>query len=51
LKRNERQFTAAGLALRSLAGRRVLVRGFIEERGGPWIDVRGPEQIEILADR
>jgi endonuclease YncB( thermonuclease family) len=51
LKRNERQFTAAGLAVRSLAGRRVLVRGFIEERGGPWIDARGPEQIEILADR
>jgi endonuclease YncB( thermonuclease family) len=51
LKRNERQFTAAGLALRSLAGRRVLVRGFIEERGGPWIDAREPEQIEILADR
>jgi endonuclease YncB( thermonuclease family) len=51
LKRSERQFTAAGLALRSLAGRRVLVRGFIEERGGPWIEVRGPEQIEILADR
>jgi endonuclease YncB( thermonuclease family) len=51
LKRNERQFTAAGLALRSLAGRRVLVRGFIEERGGPWIEARGPEQIEILADK
>ncbi len=51
LKRNERQFTAAGIALRSLGGRRVLVRGFIEERGGPWIDAVGPEQIEILADR
>jgi endonuclease YncB( thermonuclease family) len=51
LKRNERQFTAAGLALRSLAGRRVLVRGFIEERGGPWIEATGQEQIEILADR
>jgi len=51
LKRNERQFTAAGLALRSLAGRRVLVRGFVEERGGPWIEAMGPEQIEILADR
>jgi endonuclease YncB( thermonuclease family) len=51
LKRNERQFTAAGLALRSLAGRRVLVRGFIEERGGPWIDAMGPGQIELLADR
>jgi endonuclease YncB( thermonuclease family) len=50
LKRNERQFTAAGLAVRSLAGRRVLVRGWIEERGGPWIAATGPEQIEIIAD-
>lgn len=51
LKRNERQFTAAGLAVRSLAGRRVLVRGWIEERGGPWIAATGPGQIEIIADK
>ena len=51
LKRNERQFTAAGLAVRSLAGRRVLVRGWIEERGGPWIEAREPQQIEVLGDR
>jgi len=51
LKRNERQFTAAGLAVRSLAGRRVLVRGWIEQRGGPWIAATGPEQIEVIADR
>jgi endonuclease YncB( thermonuclease family) len=51
LKRNERQFTATGLALRSLAGRRVLVRGWIEERGGPWIEATEPQQIEVIGDK
>ena len=49
-KRNERSFTAAGLDLKRLAGRRVRVRGWIEERGGkrgsPWIEAARPEQIE-----
>ena len=48
LRRNERIFTAAGLDLRRLTGRAVRVRGFIEERGGPWIDVTRPEQIEVI---
>ncbi|HXQ82989.1 MAG TPA: hypothetical protein VN769_02870 [Xanthobacteraceae bacterium] len=59
LKRNARNFTAAGLDLKGLAGRRVRVRGWIEERGGtagspggstggsPWIEAVHPEQIEI----
>ena len=47
LKRNERSFRAAGLEPKTLAGRRVRVRGFIEERGGPWIEAARPEQIEI----
>ena len=51
LKRNERSFTAAGLDLKRLAGRRVRVRGWIEERGGeggsPWIEAAHPEQIEL----
>ena len=34
LKRN-RNFTAAGLELKTLAGRQIRVRRFIEERGGP----------------
>jgi endonuclease YncB( thermonuclease family) len=46
-KRNERAFTAAGLPLKKLAGQHVRVRGFIEERGGPWIEAAAPEQIEI----
>jgi len=51
LKRNERKFAAAGLDLQQLAGRRVRVRGWIEQRGGaagsPWIEATHPEQIEL----
>ena len=47
LKRNARNFTAAGLEPQKLAGRRVRVRGWIEERGGPWIEAARPEQIEV----
>jgi hypothetical protein len=47
LKRNARNFAAAGLDPKSLAGRRVRVRGWVEERGGPWIEAARPEQIEI----
>ncbi len=50
LKRNERNFTAAGFEPKTLAGRQIRVRGFIEERGGPWIEATRPEQIEF-ADR
>jgi len=48
-KRNERSFAAAGLDLKSLAARRVIVRGFIEARGArgsPSIEATRPEQIE-----
>ena len=38
LKRNERSFATAGLEPKRLAGRRVRVRGWIEQRGGPWIE-------------
>ena len=34
-----------------LEGRSVRVRGFIEERGGPWIEAALPQQIEIVEDR
>lgn len=47
-KRNQRIFTAAGLPPKRLEQRQVRVRGWIEERGGPWIDMTGPEQIEIV---
>jgi len=48
LKRNERNFAAAGLDPKRLDGQRVRVRGFIEVRGGPWIEALRPEQIELL---
>jgi endonuclease YncB( thermonuclease family) len=55
LKRNERNFTAAGLDLKGLAGRRIRVRGVIEARGrtglGPWIEAEYPEQIETADAR
>lgn len=47
-KRNERMFSAAGVEPKKLERARVRVRGFIEERGGPWIEASRPEQIEIL---
>ncbi len=50
-KRKERQFASAGLDPRGLTGRHVMVRGWIEERGGPWIEASAPEQIEIVADK
>jgi endonuclease YncB( thermonuclease family) len=56
LKRNERNFAAAGLDLKSLEGRRIRVRGWVEQRGGtggdnsvPWIEAERPEQIEIAS--
>ena len=47
-KRNEKLFAAAGLTPRALDGRRVRVRGWIEERGGPWVEAARPEQIEVV---
>lgn len=51
LRRNERSFTAAGMELRKLGGSTVLLRGVIEERGGPWIEIERPEQIEVIGRR
>lgn len=48
LRRNQRAFAAAGIDLKTLAGRHVRVRGFIEERGGPWIEIFNPGQIEVI---
>jgi len=53
LKRNGRNFAAAGLDLKKLTGRRVRVRDFIEARGragSPRFEAPRPEQIET-ADR
>jgi endonuclease YncB( thermonuclease family) len=48
LKRQQRTFTAAGLEPKRLEGRRIRVRGFLEQRGGPIVVAEAPEQIEIL---
>jgi hypothetical protein len=48
LKRNERAFTTAGLDLKALSGRTLRLRGVIEERGGPWLELTRPEQIEVI---
>jgi hypothetical protein len=47
-KRNERSFANAGLPPQRLQGRRIQVRGVVEERGGPWIEAVRPEQIEVV---
>jgi endonuclease YncB( thermonuclease family) len=47
-KRNERFFITQGLAPKALQGRRVRIRGVVEERGGPWIEAVRPEQIEVV---
>ena len=48
LKRQQRTFSAAGLEPKRLEGRRVRVRGWIEQRGGPLIVADAPEQIEPI---
>ena len=47
LKRNQRTFSAAGLEPDKLTGRRIRVRGWIEERGGPRVEAASPAQIEV----
>jgi hypothetical protein len=43
-------FEAAGIKLKSLENKRVRVRGFVEQRGGPRIEIRQIGQIERLGD-
>jgi endonuclease YncB( thermonuclease family) len=45
LKRLSAKFVAGGIDPKRLEGRRIRVRGFVEERGGPWIEATAPEQI------
>jgi len=48
LKRQQRTFAAAGVEPKQLEGRRIRVRGWIEQRGGPIIAAEAPEQIELI---
>jgi hypothetical protein len=42
-------FAAAGIELKSLEHRRIRVRGWVEARGGPRIEVLHVGQIEMVA--
>jgi endonuclease YncB( thermonuclease family) len=48
LKRDERIFTGAGLGPKSFENRQLRVRGWVEVRNGPRIEVSRPEQIEMI---
>jgi endonuclease YncB( thermonuclease family) len=43
-------FEAAGISLKSLENRQIRVRGFVEQRGGPRIELVSVGQIEILGN-
>lgn len=43
-------FAAAGMTPATLQGKRVRVRGWISQHGGPRIEVRLPSQIEFISD-
>jgi endonuclease YncB( thermonuclease family) len=47
LRRNQRSFAAAGIEPKRLEGRRIRVRGWLEQRRGPVIEAAAPEQIEF----
>jgi hypothetical protein len=49
-RRLQKPFEAAGLSLRTLENRTVRVRGWIERRGGPRIQVFAPGQIEVVGE-
>jgi endonuclease YncB( thermonuclease family) len=47
-KREARNFAAAGIEPKKLERRRIRVRGIVEQRSGPIMDVIAPEQIELI---
>lgn len=49
LQRNTKIFSAAGLSLESFKGRTIRVRGLLDMRFGPQIEISGPEEIEAVA--
>lgn len=48
LRRLRGEFTAAGVEPSALQGRHIRVRGYLEFRRGPILDVAAPEQIEFI---
>jgi endonuclease YncB( thermonuclease family) len=49
LKQNVRSFASAGTEPRTLEGRIVRIRGYVDVRNGPVIEASRPEQIEVAA--
>lgn len=47
-KRHRRDFAAANIDLKELEGRRIRVRGWVEQRHGPVMEASVPEQIEVV---
>jgi endonuclease YncB( thermonuclease family) len=47
-KRHRRDFAAAGIDPKELEGRRIRVRGWVEQRRGPMMEALAPEQIEVV---
>lgn len=48
--RSRRAIETGGLKLQDLQGQPIRVRGWIERRGGPMIEIRHPAEIEVLAE-
>lgn len=48
LKRNRATFDKVGIPLHALAGRSIRVRGLLETRFGPQIEIASPAEMEIL---
>jgi len=47
-RRNVAAFEAAGVPVKSLERKRILVRGWVEQRGGPRLHASWPGQIEVV---
>ena len=43
-----RRLASSGLDVATLAGRRIEIRGFVLEAGGPLIELSHPEQMQVL---
>jgi endonuclease YncB( thermonuclease family) len=50
MQRNVKIFEAAGLHFHGLIGQTLLVRGLLETRFGPEIEVTNPSEVEFVAD-
>lgn len=50
LPRHRKRFEAEGIALRELEGRNLRVRGLLDLRFGPRIEISSPDEIEVLGD-